>query len=79
MASVMIASTAAAFYLGKNVVGYSIGGLMIAMASLQVATGFCMPSLIYNLVFGRPIPTWKYHPPLRKKLNLYPRSGRNNC
>lgn len=54
MASVMIAVTAAAFYLGKNVAGYSIGGLMIAMASVQVATGFCVPSLIYNLVFGRP-------------------------
>ena len=54
MASVMIASTAAAFYLGYPLPGYVIGGLMIAMASVQVATGFCVPSLIYNLIFGRP-------------------------
>ena len=54
MASLMIASAAAAFYLGYEKVGYSIGGLMIAMATIQVATGFCVPSLIHNLIFGQP-------------------------
>ena len=54
LASGMIAATAAAFYLGYPAVGYSVGALMIVMASVQVATGFCVPSLIFNLVFGPP-------------------------
>jgi hypothetical protein len=54
MASGMIGATAAAFYLDHPIAGYAIGGLMIVMASVQVATGFCVPSLIHNLIFGRP-------------------------
>jgi hypothetical protein len=53
LASAMIAVTAAAFYLDYSIVGYTIGGLMIVMATVQVATGFCVPSLIHNMIFGK--------------------------
>ena len=52
MASGMIGATAAAFYLNYPIAGYLIGGMMIVMAAIQVATGFCVPSLIYTLIFG---------------------------
>jgi hypothetical protein len=52
MASVMISSTALLFAFGYSTAGYALGGLMIVVASVQVATGFCMPSKIYGLLFG---------------------------
>jgi len=55
MASIMIGATATSFYLGYDLVGYSIGGVMMVMASVQVATGLCVPSLIHNLIFGHPL------------------------
>lgn len=55
MASVMISITGASFYLGYPTAGYAIGGIMIVMASVQVATGFCVPSYIHNLIFGHPL------------------------
>ncbi len=54
MASAMIACVAVAFANGYALPGYLIGGSMIAMATAQVVTGFCVPSLIYILIFGRP-------------------------
>lgn len=55
MASVMIATTAAAFYCGFPGIGYSVGGTMIVLASVQVATGICIPSYLHNLIFGTPL------------------------
>ncbi len=73
MASVMIASAAAAFYLGYAKVGCSIGGLMIAMAMIQVTTGICVPSLTYNLIFGRPgCDTELHSEPPEKKFESVP-------
>lgn len=54
MASVMIAGGAAAFAFGYGVVGYLICGSIMAMAAIQVASGFCIPSLIHGLIFGQP-------------------------
>lgn len=55
MASLMIAAAAGAFYLDSPGVGYLIGGSMIGLASVQVLTGFCVPSFIHNLIFGQPL------------------------
>ena len=54
MASVMISITASVFYLGLPVVGYILGFMMFGMATVNVTTGFCVPSFIYGLVFGKP-------------------------
>ncbi|HEX6279265.1 MAG TPA: DUF4395 family protein [Pyrinomonadaceae bacterium] len=55
MASLMISATAAAFYSGYFALGYTIGAVMIVMASVQVATGICVPSFVHNLMFGHPL------------------------
>lgn len=54
MASLMISIMAAAFYFGFSAAGYVIGGVMFGMAGVQVATGFCVPSFFYGLIFGSP-------------------------
>lgn len=52
MASVMISGAGVAFYLGYYAVGYALGSFLIVLAGVNVATGFCVPSFIYGLVFG---------------------------
>lgn len=53
MASVMLTAMAVAFYFGLHFMGYLLGGTMIFMASINVFTGFCVPSFIYGLIFGK--------------------------
>lgn len=52
MASVMLSLTAAALYAGVPAAGFALGGLMIALASVNVTTGFCVPSYTYSKIFG---------------------------
>ena len=52
MASVVLSLTALALYLGYSVLGYSLGASMVILASINVSTGFCVPSFIYNRLFG---------------------------
>ena len=47
-----VAGAAVAFYLGYYAVGYALGSFLIVLAGVNVATGFCVPSFIYGLVFG---------------------------
>lgn len=54
MASLMLSAMAASFYYGYPAVGYVLGLMMIAMATITVTTGFCVPSFIYGLMFGSP-------------------------
>jgi hypothetical protein len=53
MATAMILMTAAAFYCGLAVAGYILGTVMMTMASINVITGFCVPSFFYRVLFGR--------------------------
>ena len=55
MASVMIASVAVLFASGLDTVARILGAIMIGMAAINVTTGFCVPSAIYALMFGRPV------------------------
>ena len=53
MASVMIATAALGFQFGIPALGYGMGIFMVVAAFLNVSTGFCVPSFIYGLMFGK--------------------------
>lgn len=53
MASVMISTTAAMFYNGFAVAGYMIGCIPLTAMSVVILTGFCVPSYLFQLLFGR--------------------------
>lgn len=53
MASTMTAVTASLFAFGLNSFAYVLGGMMILVASLQVATGLCGPAVMYRLLCSR--------------------------
>jgi len=54
IASVWLVATGAAFAADLTVVGYVLGSILTAIAALVGTTHFCIPSLIYGLLFGRP-------------------------
>ena len=54
VATVWLVATGAAFAAGLGVLGYALGGTLSAVAALVATTHFCIPSLIYGLLFGRP-------------------------
>ncbi len=54
MATAMLAGAAAGFQSGYTSVGYALGWFMVGAAFVNVATGFCIPSFIHGLIFGRP-------------------------
>jgi hypothetical protein len=54
IASVWLVATGAAFAADWNVVGYLLGGTLTAVALIVATTHFCIPSMIYALLFGRP-------------------------
>jgi len=54
MATVMLVSAAWSFQVGLPLVGQVIGWTLVTAAFVQVSTGFCIPSFIYGLVFGKP-------------------------
>jgi len=54
VASVWLVATGAAFAAGIEPLGYALGGMLVAVAALVSTTHFCIPSLIYGLLFGRP-------------------------
>jgi hypothetical protein len=53
LAAVWLSATGAAFGADAAIVGYAMGGLLTAMASIVALTHFCIPSLIYGALFGR--------------------------
>lgn len=55
LASAMISTAALAFQFGAPVIGYAVGGFMVAAAFTNVSTGFCIPSFIYGLIFGKTV------------------------
>lgn len=54
IASVWLVATGAAFAADLTLLGYALGGMLSAVAALVGTTHFCIPSLIYSLLFGRP-------------------------
>jgi len=54
IAAVWLVATGAAFAAGLATLGYALGGVLTAVAALVGTTHFCIPSLVYALIFGRP-------------------------
>jgi hypothetical protein len=53
MATIMIAGAAWSFQSGHPLVGHILGWAIVAAAFANVSIGFCVPSFIYGMVFGR--------------------------
>ncbi len=54
MASAILAVSAGGFQSGNAVLGHVAGWFLVAAAGANVFTGFCIPSFIYGLIFGKP-------------------------
>jgi len=54
LASTIILAAAAGFYFGYPLIGYGFGIFLVGAAFVNVSTGFCIPSFIYGLLFGKP-------------------------
>ena len=53
MATGLLMVAALGFQFGFPVIGYAVGGFMVIAAFTNVSTGFCIPSFIYSLIFGK--------------------------
>jgi Domain of unknown function (DUF4395) len=53
VASIWLAATGWAFYLGADILGFALGVPLILVAALASTTNFCIPSFIYNTVANR--------------------------
>jgi hypothetical protein len=53
VATVWLAATGWAFYVGADLVGIMLGVLLIFVGGLASTTNFCIPSFIYNTVVSR--------------------------
>jgi hypothetical protein len=54
VASIMLVVSAWGFQTGNLVLGRSFGWFLVAAAFVNVSTGFCIPSFVYGLIFGKP-------------------------
>ena len=52
LATIMLIVAAWALQSGHSTLAYVAGGLLVAAASVNITTGFCVPSFIYGLLFG---------------------------
>jgi len=53
LAAAWLLGTGWAFYVGSDLIGYSLGVPLILVAGLVSTTHICIPSLIYNALFLR--------------------------
>lgn len=53
VATIMIATAAWGFQAGMPMVGYIVGWSLVAVAFVNVSMGFCVPSFIVRLFFGK--------------------------
>ncbi len=51
IATLWLIATTYLFYVGSDILGYVLGGLLVAVAFIVSATDFCIPSMIYNFIF----------------------------
>lgn len=49
----MVGAAAWAFRAGVPTLGYALGGFLVSIAFVQVATGFCVPSFMASVLFGK--------------------------
>jgi hypothetical protein len=54
LATVMIVTAAWSFQSGRTLSGQILGWALVGAAFVNVSTGFCIPSLVYGLIFGKP-------------------------
>jgi hypothetical protein len=54
MATAWLAGTGYAFYSGARSAGYVLGGILTLVALIVSTTDFCIPSLVYGLIFRHP-------------------------
>lgn len=54
LATLMVVGAAWCFQTGHILSGQTLGWTLAAAAFVNVSTGFCIPSFIYGLIFGRP-------------------------
>jgi hypothetical protein len=57
LATLMIVGAAWSFQTGRILSGQILGWSLVAAACVNVTTGFCIPSFIYGLFFGKPAPS----------------------
>jgi uncharacterized protein DUF4395 len=55
LASIMIVAAAWSFQAGMTLAGQIVGWSLVAAAFVNVSTGFCVPSFIVRIFFGRVI------------------------
>lgn len=53
VASIMIVAAAWGFQTGMPMLGLIVGWSLVAAAFVNVSTGFCVPSFVYRLMFGK--------------------------
>jgi Domain of unknown function (DUF4395) len=54
LATVMIVAAAWSFQAGWTLSGQILGWALVSAAFVNVSTGFCIPSFLYRLIFGKP-------------------------
>jgi hypothetical protein len=52
VATPWLVATGLAFFVGASTAGYVLGGLLAAVALLVSLTHICIPSILYNAMFG---------------------------
>ena len=57
LATIMLVAAAWGFQAGMPMVGYVFGWSLVAAASVNVITGFCIPSFIVRIFFGKVVCT----------------------
>lgn len=53
MATVMLVISTWGFRVGMPMLGYIVGWSLVGAAFVNVSTGFCVPSFMYRLAFGK--------------------------
>jgi Domain of unknown function (DUF4395) len=53
LAAAWLTGTGLAFHQGAMTLGYALGGTLTVVAAIVGTTHFCIPSLVYNKLFGR--------------------------
>jgi hypothetical protein len=49
----MLIAAGWSFRMGHLIAGYSIGGVFVTAAFVNVSTGICIPALIARICFGK--------------------------
>jgi hypothetical protein len=52
-AAITVGAAAWAFQTGTPRLGYLLGALLVSLAFVQVSTGFCAPSFLIRVLFGK--------------------------